>query len=572
MQGGARAVWAALALCLPLGATAAAQDLLRTSVGDLSVGRGLGQVLRPAGDVDGDGVVDLVAAYRSGSTALPAGVGVAQVLSGRTGAALWTFTGAAAGDAFGRSLAAAGDVDGDGHADLLVGVPGADGAALDAGQARVLSGRDGAALLVLEGPFARARFGWDVAGLGDVDGDGVADLAVSGQPDPSAERPAGFVRVHSGADGGLLYELVGASAVSRLGCAIAAAGDVDGDGVPDLVVGDWRDPTAGVAAGAVHVAAGGSGELLWSFFGDAPQDQLGHRVDGAGDLDGDGRADVVASSPFADGAQRDVGLVRAWSGADGGVLLSRHGDFPLDFFGASVAGVGDVTGDGRDDLLVGAFADDDGATDAGRARVLSGADGSVAMELDGDSAGDELGFALCGLGDVDGDGGLDFAVAATADDAGGGRLSGSVRVYAGVPGAPTGPRSYCVASTSSSGGGARMGWSGSTSAGASDGVLRTSGAQPRSIGLYLASPEAAQLPVRGGVLCLGAPVTRLTPAVRIGPDGSAERALAPSRRGRRSVPVAPGATWRFQLLYVERGRRGGCALAFSDGLEVTFTP
>jgi hypothetical protein len=395
---------------------------------------------------------------------------------------------------------------------------------------------------------------------------------VSGQPDPYAQRPAGFVRVHSGRDGRLLREIVGATSASRLGCAIAAAGDADGDGRMDLVLGDWRDSTAGIAAGAVHVASGADGSLLFSFHGDAPQDQLGHRVAAAGDLDGDGRADVAASSPYADGAQRDVGLVRAWSGADGRVLLSRHGDFPLDFFGASVAGVGDVTGDGRDDLLVGAFADDDGATDAGRARVLSGADGSVAMELDGDSAGDELGFAVCGLGDVDGDGGLDFAVAATADDAGGGRLSGSVRVYAGVPGAPTGPRSYCVASASAPGGGARMGWSGSTSVAAGDGVLRTSGADPRSIGLYLASPEAAELPVRGGVLCLGTPITRLTPAVRIGPDGSAERALAGARRGWRQVPVEAGATWHFQLIYVERGRRGRCALAFSDGLEVTFTP
>jgi hypothetical protein len=117
-----------------------------------------------------------------------------------------------------------------------------------------------------------------------------------------------------------------------------------------------------------------------------------------------------------------------------------------------------------------------------------------------------------------------------------------------------------------------MGWTGSTGVAAGDGVLRTAGAAPRSIGLYLASPHAAELPVRGGVLCLGAPLTRLTPAVRIGPDGSAARALVPSRRGRRGLPLEAGATWRFQLLYVERGRRGGCALAFSDGLEVTFTP
>jgi hypothetical protein len=572
MGARARTSILALAATASLAPASTGQELMRTYSGQLAVGKGLGQCVVTAGDLDGDGFPDLAASYRQSSGPLGTTAGALQVFSGRTGAVLWSRTGTHVGDGFGKSLASAGDLDGDGHCDLVVGVPNLDDAGTDAGAAVVFSGRDGAQLYVFGGPFARARFGWDVACLGDVNGDGRPDLAVSGQPDAGTPQPAGFVRVFSGADGSLLRQHSGASATSRLGCSIAPAGDVDGDGVCDLVAGDWRDSTAAVAAGAVRVFSGASGASLYTFRGDLAQDQLGQHVDGAGDLDGDGRADLLASSPFADGAQKDLGLVRAWSGADGHVLHSLRGDFPLDQFGAAIAGVGDVDGDGDDDFLVGAFADDDGGTNSGRVRLYSGPDAAVVATYDGNSASDELGFSVASLGDVDGDKGLDFALSAPVDDSGGGVFSGSVRVYAGVPPPPEGPQNYCMTTPNSVGSGAVMGWSGSTSAAAGDLVLRAEGAPPRTVGLFLASTTPAEVPMRGGVLCLAGPITRLVPLVHSGRDGVFERELDPQHRGRRTVPVEAGATWCFQLLYVDPGRKGCRALSFSDGLSVLFTP
>ena len=572
MQARARVSIAALAATAVLSPTSQGQELLRTQAGQLATGKGLGQCVVSAGDVDADGFPDLATTYRQSSGALGTAAGAVQVFSGRTGAVLWTFMGTHVGDALGRSVASAGNVDGDGHGDLAVGIPNFDAAGLDAGAVIVYSGRDGSQLRVLSGPFARAHLGWDVACLGDVNGDGRADLAVSGQPEAATPKPAGFVRIYSGADGALLRELAGANGTSRLGCSIADAGDVDGDGVSDLVAGDWRDSTLATAAGAVKVFSGASGALLWTFRGDLAQDQLGQHVDGAGDLDGDGRADVIASSPLVDGAQKDLGMVRAWSGADGHVLHTLRGDFPLDQFGAALAGVGDVDADGDDDFLVGSFADDDGGTNSGRARVYSGSDAALVFTWDGNSAADELGFAVAGLGDVDGDGGVDFALSAPVDDAGGGVFSGSVRLFAGIPPPPTGPQNYCATTPNSVGPGVTMGWSGTTSVAAADLILRAEGGPPRTVGLFLASMTPAEVPIRGGVLCVGGPVKRLVPLVRAGPDGTFERELVPQRRGRATIPLEAGATWCFQLVYVDQGRKACRAISFSDGLSVEFTP
>jgi FG-GAP repeat len=572
MHARARASILALAATAILAPTSAAQELMRTYSGQLTVGKGLGQCVVSAGDLDHDGFPDLAVSYRQSSGALGTAAGAVQVFSGRTGAVLWTLMGTHTSDGFGKSLAAAGDLNSDGYGDLLVGIPNFDAFGADAGAAIVYSGRDGSQLLAFPGPFTRARFGWDVANLGDVNGDGRADLAVSGQPDAGIPKPAGFVRIFSGADGSLLREHAGANATSRLGCSIAAAGDVDGDSVGDLVAGDWRDSTLAVAAGAVRVFSGATGALLWTFRGDLAQDQLGQHVDGAGDLNGDGRADLLASSPFADGLLKDLGMVRAWSGADGHVLHTLRGDFPLDQFGGSIAGVGDVDADGDDDFLVGAFADDDGGTNSGRVRLYSGPDAAVVATYDGNSASDELGFAVAELGDVDGDKGLDFALAAPVDDSGGGVFSGSVRLYAGIPPPPVGPQNYCVTTPNSVGTGAVMSWSGSTSVSAADLVLRAEGAPRHTVGIFLASTTPAEVPIRGGVLCLAGAIQRLVPVVHSGPDGSFERELVPSRRGRATIPVQAGDTWCFQLLYVDQGRKACRAISFSDGLSVLFTP
>ena len=565
---------------LAIASGAYAQGVIHTFGGGGSAGLGLGHAVRPAGDVDGDGVGDVIAGFRSGSSAAGTGSGTARVWSGASGALLHTFVGAGPQEQFGRSVAGAGDVDGDGRADLIVGAAGADFGGLDAGAARVYSGADGSMLFALDGPFARARFGTSVAGLGDVDGDGRSDFAVSGQPDANTPQPAGFVRVYSGADGALIREHVGGSALSRLGCAIADAGDVDGDGVHDLVVGDWRDLSGGNNAGAVHVYSGASGAELLFVASSAAGARLGMSVDGAGDLDGDGLADVVAGAPYQSGTAPSAGAAHVWSGADGAQLLSLFGDSSNDLFGVAVAGLGDVDADGVGDLAVGASSDDDGGSQSGSARVYSGADGSELWRFDGDTSFDELGYSVARVGDVDGDGGLDFAVAAPGDDAGAGPTSGVVRVHAGIAppqGGGGGPLNYCSTSPNSAGEGARMGWSGSASVAAADLVLSASGAPAHTLGLFFFGLEQADLPFHQGTLCIAPPVRRLRPLVWTSRGGEASFPLWQGRGGQ-TAGFTAGTTWQFQFVYLDKqagtSKRRCWRYAFnlSDGLSVTFEP
>jgi hypothetical protein len=556
-----------------LSSSAAGQtgSVIHVVAGGGSAGRGLGHAVAGAGDVDGDGFADVIVGYRSGNAAAGTNAGAAQVISGRDGTLLWTLLGSAAQDELGRSVDGVGDVDGDGTDDVVVGAAGEDANGLDAGAVYVLSGRDGTVLHRLVGDFASMRLGYAVSGAGDVDGDGAPDLIVGGQPEPLTPQPVGFARLYSGRDGTVLRDLIGPTSLSRLGCAVDAAGDVDGDGTPDVVVGDWRDPAAGNQAGSVSVFSGADGSRIHYFVGDKSNDRLGLSVSAAGDVDGDGVPDVLGATPIASGAMPYAGLVRVWSGADGSVLHSLSGNAMLAFFGGSAAGVGDFDGDGRDDFAIGAYADSAGGATAGSVRVHSGADGSELWRRDG-SAGDELGYAVAGAGDVDGDGGADLIAGAPADDQGGGPLSGAAYAVAGAtPPPPQGPVTYCTPGPNTLGPGANIGWSGSTSVSRADLVLTVAGATPRRPGFFFYGNEQQQRAFQRGYLCVKPPPHRVRPLVftsRAG-DAKVEPRLV---GGRRPDAMTPGSTWNFQFVYLDRCESRHGALNLSDALSVTFTP
>jgi FG-GAP repeat protein/VCBS repeat protein len=573
----------ALAACAAAGlfiGSAQAQELLHTFRGGDIAGLGLGQVVAAAGDFNRDGFGDLIVGYRFGSQLAGVNAGSARVFSGRDGSVLATFVGDTAQDNFGRSVAGAGDVNGDGFADVVVGAPLDDNNGLNSGSAKVFSGATGALLYTFNGS-AKHLLGVAVAGVGDLNGDGRADVLVGANPDLTLPLSHGYAKVFSGMDGSVLFTFTGAVKTSRLGFAVASAGDVNADGTPDLVIGDPRDPARAPAAGSIKVYSGLNGALLFTFLGDAANDQLGLAVAGAGDLNGDGHADLIGGTPWSNSSVVDSGLARVWSGATGAVMFEFRGEASLDFFGASVAGNTDVDADGVPDLIIGAFADDDAAIDSGSVRVYSGVDGSVLHRLDGDSAADEFGFAVCAAGDVNGDGGQDFAIGAPADDAGGGFRSGSVRVFAGVAPA-TGAVSFCTTSPNSLGAGAVMGREGSMSLAANDLVLTVSGAPPGRFGMFLFSPEKAEVPFGSGVLCLGKPIRPIPPVERVGTDGVASRRIdftAP--RGHLEL-ITPDSVWNFQFIYRDQqphghGKghekcEGASAVNLSDGLELTFVP
>lgn len=269
----------------------------------------------------------------------------------------------------------------------------------------------------LDGDSSGARGGQSVA-LGDVDGDGVPDL-VSGAPRsaPGGLLAAGSVRAVSGATDDPLWTRDGAEIDGLLGSALAMLGDLDGDGASEIAAGA---PGEAAGAGRVHVLDGRTGAVLRSATG-APADGLGASLAFLGDRELDGRPDLAAGAPLAgSGAGRvlvlslpGLGFEEALDGAPGDAL------------GTALAAAGDLDGDGRADAAA-------GAPGAGAGRVaLWRADGSLTF-LDGASAGEGFGAALAGGFDADLDGLPDLLAGAPRASVAGLAAAGRVEWISGI--------------------------------------------------------------------------------------------------------------------------------------------
>lgn len=374
-----------------------------------------GDSVAALGDLDGDGVGDLaVGAMRSGGDTgavyilfmKPNGTvkSLHKIANGTDGVVL------ASDDRFGRSVAALGDLDGDGVVDLAVGADRDDTVGQNRGAVHILflkangtvkavkkiaSNTNGGPALA-DGDY----FGIAAAGLGDVDGDGIADLAVGAFLDDTggADRGAAYV-LFLNADGSVKASQKIANGVGGgptladgdlFARSLASPGDLDGDGVSDLAVGVVRDDTGGNNRGAVQVlylnanctvkasqkiASGiGGGPVL------ADGDQFGFAVGARGDIDGDGVADLGVGANYDDAGGNNRGALHVlYLNANGtvkddGKIANGVGGGPTlangDYFGTSVAALGDLDGDGLMDLAVGAEFDDTGAPNSGAVHVL----------------------------------------------------------------------------------------------------------------------------------------------------------------------------------------------------------
>jgi hypothetical protein len=365
----------AVMLLMLLFVTAARASTLQDPQPEDSTTR-FGQSVAVIGDITGDGVPDLLVGgpfhdsefSSTNGFGPPQDVGRAFLVNGATLAEISELNDPffqqpldfpKFGGFFGFSVAALGDINHDGVPDVLVGVPHHSNFAADhinAGEAFVFSGADHSILFTLLDPNEDEgnRFGYAVAGLGDVNGDGIPDLVI-GVPKKNASDTlpdVGAAYVFSGANGSLIRELDSPNQTlsGRFGSAVANAGDVNHDGKNDIIIGAPGESKA-------YVFSGATGALLFTMASPAASNankipSFGNAVAGGLDLNGDGIPDFVIGAPNEKNFQ---GAAYVFSGSNGALLLSLKGPRQaFAKFGTSVAVSPDVTGDGRPDILVGA--------------------------------------------------------------------------------------------------------------------------------------------------------------------------------------------------------------------------
>ncbi len=362
------------------------------------------------------------------------------------------------GDWAGRGLAGPGDVDGDGLDDLLVGAPYRDADAEDVGMVYLARGfirgthSLADAYATIKGQGEHSTLGYAVAGAGDVDGDGNRDILAGAQGGASAFL---FLGPMSGALG--LDEAAASfyGEESMAGYAVAGAGDVNGDGHDDLLVGaplaNLQDATE--APGAAHLLLGPlSGDMQLrdadaSLLGESGNDSAGDCVAGIGDSDGDGLQDLAVGAPFATSAADETGGVAYLvpGPLKGELQLSDRGyrltaELDGDRAGDAVAGAGDVNGDGYTDLLVAATQARSGGEPVGVVYLVTGPQQgdscltSAKAAMAGLATDDWTGWSVCGAGDLNQDGLADVFIGAPESDTSGLNAGAAFLVYGPISG------------------------------------------------------------------------------------------------------------------------------------------
>ena len=291
------------------------------------------------------------------------------------GTPLHRINGRNAQEHFGEFVAIAGDLNHDGYDDILVGSPEIHHLCYSyCGRTQVFSGADGSILYQWD---LVGSFGTSVANAGDTNGDGTNDILV-GAPDSTAngEYLAGSAFLFSGADGSLLHRWDGQIDFAQFGKQVANAGDVDADGFPDvIIVSPWDSKPGGLQRqGAIFVYSGLTGALLREHWGKYSWRYAEHQVSGLGDIDQDGFDDYLLGLSSLDdshgGSRR--GFVRAVSGKTGFDLYRREMRMGPDHQ-LPVSSAGDQNSDGIPDFMIG----HEGGNRQGIVDVISGADGAV---------------------------------------------------------------------------------------------------------------------------------------------------------------------------------------------------
>jgi len=387
-----------------------------------------GWSVNTAGDVNGDGYADVIVGahqYSNGQGTEGRAYVYHGSASGLSTGSNWRMESNKADAEFGRSVCTAGDVNGDGYADVIIGAPGADkayvyhGAASGLGSVANWTGTPGS---------YPGNFGFSVGSAGDVNGDGYADVLIGST---GAERAFVF---HGSPNGGVrsswAWQMQSNQQDAHMGYSVATAGDVNGDGFSDVIIGAPDYDTGQTDAGRVYVYYGNGLQMKaspWIEDGDQADAAFGYCARSAGDVNGDGYDDVIIGAPFYDGSTyQDVGRVYVYHGSSGGLAASAA--FAATStqascrYGASVATAGDINADGYSDVIVGAPDYYNGELQEGIAFVFFGSSSGISASGswmgESNQAYAHFGESVSTAGDVNGDGFADIVCGAWGYDKG----------------------------------------------------------------------------------------------------------------------------------------------------------
>ncbi len=401
----------------------------------------MGKSVSGGGDVNGDGYSDVIVGanrYDNGQTDEGAVFVFYGSSIGINLTAAWVVESNQVGAQMGSSVSGGVDLNGDGYSDVIVGAPLYDNGQTDEGAAFVYHGSgtgiSTTAAAMVESNQESADMGWSVSGAGDVNGDGYSDVIVGARRYDNGETSEGSAFVYHGSSIGIsttAAAMVESNQLSALmGVSVACAGDVNGDGFSDVIVGANGYENGQTNEGAAFIyhgsATGISTTPATSLESNNSIAQMGYSVSGAGDVNGDGYSDVIVGAPYYRNGNSDEGAAFIYHGSASGIITTVaamvESNKGFAYMGHSVSGAGDVNGDGYSDLIVGVRGYSNGQSNEGAFFVyhgsFTGISTTAAAIVESNQLGAGMGHSVSGAGDVNGDGYSDVIVGVTSYDNG----------------------------------------------------------------------------------------------------------------------------------------------------------